>query len=434
MVYVFCEHTSPRIHYIFKCMFGVWLNYEGPIQIGNDREQFLNFDGLRINYSNEVIEGALHIPYSHFFNEDFLKSDPILGKGISGITLFPLDGSFDFSFDLPAAVFYLITRMEEYSQPEKDIHGRFMFTQSLAFRNNFLSIPVVDKWLQEFRGKVLGHFSGFPHERLAFRFLTTIDVDNGYQFRGKDFKRQIGGGLKDLLEGRPEELLFRLNVFLGNLPDPFDRYDWVAKQCEPLGLRPLYFILASERTKYDHALSPYSPRWPELLNKIKASGDVGIHPSYFSVEKPGGIAREMKFIANVTGDLPTRCRMHFLRFSLPHTYRNLIEFGIKHEYSMGYSDAVGFRAGTGESYPWYDLEREEETPLWVHPFCCMESVYRYKWKTNPVDAFKDMEQLAFELKAVGGKFTSVWHDKSLSRAGVGKRWSKIYVNHLLWAK
>ena len=66
-------------------------------------------------------------------------------------------------------------------------------------------------------------------------------------------------------------------------------------------------------------------------------------------------------------------RQHYIRFSLPDTYRQLINHGILNEFSMGYGSINGFRASIASPFYWYDLSREEKTPLLVYPFCFMDA-------------------------------------------------------------
>jgi len=57
----------------------------------------------------------------------------------------------DFSFDIFAASFYLLSRYEEYLPHQKDQFGRYAHTNSLAFREEFLQLPLVNIWIEELR-------------------------------------------------------------------------------------------------------------------------------------------------------------------------------------------------------------------------------------------------------------------------------------------
>jgi hypothetical protein len=58
---------------------------------------------------------------------------------------------------------------------------------------------------------------------------------------------------------------------------------------------------------------------------------------------------------------------------MPGTFQQLINAGIREEYSMGYGSINGFRASVASPFHWYDLERDEQTDLMVYPFCLMDA-------------------------------------------------------------
>src|SRR5204862_6117071 len=64
----------------------------------------------------------------------------------------------DFSFDIFAAVFYLLSCYEEYLPPEKDMYGRYADENSLAFNENFLHLPLINLWLEEFKASLKEKF------------------------------------------------------------------------------------------------------------------------------------------------------------------------------------------------------------------------------------------------------------------------------------
>ena len=62
-----------------------------------------------------------------------------------------------------------------------------------------------------------------------------------------------------------------------------------------------------------------------------------------------------------------KSRQHYIRFNLPEGYRRLIEAGLSDDYSMGYATSNGFRASVASSHFWYNLEKQEQTTLRIHP-------------------------------------------------------------------
>ena len=65
-------------------------------------------------------------------------------------------------------------------------------------------------------------------------------------------------------------------------------------------------------------------------------------------------------------------RFSFSKFNLPESYRNLVQLEVNEDYTMGYVNHVGFRAGSCTPFLFYDLDYEVQTPLKVCPFHVMD--------------------------------------------------------------
>src|SRR5690606_19571944 len=105
-----------------------------------------------------------------------------------------------------------------------------------------------------------------------------------------------------------------------------------------------------------------------LIQGFEAEGKTGMHPSYFSFEKCI-FKKEKAFLEETTGKKLSDSRQHYIRLKVPETYYHLIEEAITDDWSMGFGAQLGFRAGTGRSFLWYDLKNETVSFLRIHPFC-----------------------------------------------------------------
>ena len=99
---------------------------------------------------------------------------------------------------------------------------------------------------------------------------------------------------------------------------------------------------------------------------------------------------------------------------MPDTFRALIANGFSEDHSIGFSDRIGFRAGTCTPFPWYDLERDEETTLMLHPFAVMDSALANQTGEGLQNALGEMKRVSDAVREVNGSFVSVWHDRFLS--------------------
>ena len=84
--------------------------------------------------------------------ENFIKQiDVNVREKYQTKVLYPTDTSCDLGFDIFSAIFFMISRYEEYLSFTPDRHGRFKATDTVAYKNNFLGIPVVDIWISLFK-------------------------------------------------------------------------------------------------------------------------------------------------------------------------------------------------------------------------------------------------------------------------------------------
>ena len=134
----------------------------------------------------------------------------------------------------------------------------------------------------------------------------------------------------------------------------------------------------------------------------------------------------MNNLKNVINSEVTKSRQHFLKFSFPSTYRNLIDADILEDYSLGYASEIGFRAGICDPFCFYDLDQERETPLKLFPFTFMEGTLRDYYKITAFDAMNHIRPLIEEVKTVNGTFISLWHNESLSNKKRWIGWHKVY--------
>ena len=160
---------------------------------------------------------------------------------------------------------------------------------------------------------------------------------------------------------------------------------------------------------------------------IKSLGDyseIGIHPSYAAANDLKKLSEETARLSRILNKEITKSRQHFIKLKLPFSYHNLINMDIQEDYSMGFPDQPGFRAGVCTPFNFYDLELENPTPLIIHPFTVMDGSLKDYLKLNNKDSLSLLLQLVDEVKAVGGEFISLWHNESLGGEGRWKGWKE----------
>jgi hypothetical protein len=119
-------------------------------------------------------------------------------------------------------------------------------------------------------------------------------------------------------------------------------------------------------------------------------------------------------------------RQHFIRFTLPQTYRQLIDAGIQKDFSMGYGSVNGFRASVCSSFYWYDLERERTTSLLLYPFCFMDANSFYEQQYSPQKAYAELIHYYELIKRLKGILITIWHNSILGTGQQFKGWPEMF--------
>ena len=270
------------------------------------------------------------------------------------------------------------------------------------------------------------HFAGYRFKRSTFNYLPTIDIDNAWAFKNKGFFRFSASLFKDILHRRWNLLKKRIAVVYRFEKDPYDNYDFMQKTFDEYHFRPIYFFLLNKKGKNDRSLSYRNLYYRNLILKLGEKSKIGIHPSYASNTSNKQLAEEIRRLMVITGKPVTRSRQHFLKMNMPTTYRNLIEQGITSDYSMSFPSRPGFRASIATSYYFFDVLKNEATKLSIHPFQVMDVTLLHYRGMSVADAKRKIEQLMRETAKVEGTFISLWHNESLSDAGIWKGWRNVY--------
>ena len=422
MLLVYSDITSSRLQYtcdfIFKEQFG--LDYKITI----DSESFRNHAGAKINYSNSRMEDAYTIKSQSLLFEQDIKEQTINCVDLNNYKAFFKTSDSDFPFDIFAAIFYLLSRYEEYLPHEKDMYGRFAHENSIAFKEGFLNKPVINIWLTDFSSSLKKFLPALTFKTKTFNFLPTYDIDIAYSFKHKGFIRNLGGFIKS-------PSLERLAVLAGLKKDPFDSFDFMDKLHTEFNLNPVYFFLvATSGSLYDKNISPYSNAMWQLIKRHAKKYRSGLHPSWRSNNNFSILLKEKKILETAGKMEVNISRQHYLKMSMPQTYQELIKAGIEADYSMGYGSINGFRASVASTFYWYDLTTEKTTSLQLYPFCYMDANSFYEQDLDAGQALEELQYYLNECKKVNGFFISIFHNNFLGTDKQFTGWKEMYTKFI----
>jgi hypothetical protein len=426
---IFTAISSQRLTYICNFVFNHVVGI--PYNITHQLDEFKAYTGAKLVYGDLPSDEAFHIPAAHYFIEEKeLKADflPPIAKQ-NGITvLFPFPEN-PFGFDLFSSVFYFISLYQEWQNFEADEHGRFELKASLQYRLNEHLHPLVNIWIDRLKQELKGKFPGLAMPEKKFRHISTIDVDNLYAYKNKGFSRTLLATAKDLLRLDFRNIVNRLNVVSGKIPDPFDVYSHLIKLSEDTSTPLFFFFLQRSGTKYDRTIDPSTGAFDEVFQLLKKRNiPFGLHPSYDASRDPSLLEDEAKMIRDLTSANVMISRQHFLRWHVKTTPAQLEKNGFIADFSLGFASGAGYRAMTFTPFYYFDFNTNREGNILMVPFAVMDGAYFVYSSQSAEKAEDEIMKMASEVKSLNGLFITVFHERTFFKQlypGYGELYNRI---------
>lgn len=427
MILIYHQYNSHRLQYILSTLF------QNKFESTNSIETFIAFTGIKINYSNSIIDAneIQIVPHTLLFENTILPQtiDCVLWKELP--TFFNTSKNALIPFDLFAASFFLITRYEEYLPHQKDKYGRYAHTNSIAYRHQFLHLPIIHVWLIEFEKICQSKNTNFSLAKNNFNFLPTYDIDIAYQYKYHKTIKTMASIVKDIVTLNIIAIKERYQMIMNIIKDPFDVYDWLQQLHNNFKLQPIYFFLVAQQiNRYDKNINVKNIGFKKLVQQIAQQNIIGIHPSWQSNTNDTLLQQEIITLQNISQQKIFASRQHYIKLNLPHTFRLLIQQKIYNDYSMGYTTINGFRASYTLPHYWFDIEKNAITNLLIHPFCYMDATAIFEKKLTIAQAQTELQALYDVVKKVNGTCIAIFHNHFLTTQKKWKPWRNLHQQFL----
>ncbi|NNE32151.1 MAG: hypothetical protein HKN40_07260 [Winogradskyella sp.] len=423
MLLVYTHKITPRLTYTFKHICKRILGIE--VKFTSKVEDFIAHDSLKMSYTRQPLSNELFVRSNELLFENGLSDLDINVQDWDNTKGFFATGErSDLPFDIFAASFYLLSRYEEYLPHVKDQYGRFMSKESLGYNHRFLNQPVVDIWSYKLKAVLQKRFTEFEFPKRNYQIKPVIDVPSAYYFKQKGLLRTLGGIFSDIGHLRLKKMYQRFSVLTGFKRDPYDTFKWVITKQKQSKFKFIVLFLIGDYSTYDKNINANKKQFVSLIKSVADYCNVGLKVSYFALEDISVLKKEkIKMEGIINTDL-SAVRHSFSKLNLPSSYRNLVELEINQDYSMGYIDTLGFRAGTCTPFQFYDLDFEVQTPLQINPYHCLDfALLKYR---SQLDKKEHLQKLINEIKAVNGTFTPVFHNYTFSNLSLWKGYRSLF--------
>ncbi len=428
------DEKSPRLLYILNEI--LFKRLQITYTVTDNYDYFMRSHMPKINYSSSFIPNCVNIPaHTLLFQENIRKIEiEVNTHQTFQYTFFNIP--FDFSklietpiqqipFDIFSASFYLLSRYEEYIATKFDIHHRFKAEESLAFKHQFLQIPLVDIWAMELGNIIQKQYPEINYTLSEYHEIHSFDIDFAYKYKGLSKFRFYKKALGNMLRFNFSELI---KMFNQSLVDEYDTYNLIFENLQKQQAASIFFFLVAEKIgQHDKNLLPTSPDYRQLIKHINSKFPIGIHPSYHASAIKSMLQNETNVLSKISNQPIENSRFHFLKFKLPNSYHYLIESNILNDYSMAYANKIGFRASTCKDFNFYNLSENKATSLQVFSPCVMDVTLKNFEEFSPNEATETINKMKQAIKNVNGTFISIWHNSNLSNTAEWKDWKAIWL-------
>ena len=424
-VLIYSHKITPRLTYVFKHIFVRILNAQ--VQFTTDLEEFMAFEGVKINYSKVVIKDTFFVRCNDLLFEQRINDIEIsIQKWEEVPCFFPAGTKSAIPFDIFAASFYLVSRYEEYIPHVKDELERFPAEESVAFKNGFLEKPVIDIWAYKLRSALENYFPNCDFVSRKYQYKSTFVVNQAFIYKHKGFVRSIGGIVTDLVSLDLLAVIERILVLIKVKKDPYDTYNEIIEIQKKHKIETFFFFLIANYTTYDTNISITKNSYRLLIKSISDYVTVGLNASSFTMKDEDLLKKELIKMESIINTPVLKTRQHLLRIDFPETYQNLIDLEVAEDYSMRYSNYLGFRASTCTPFYFYDLDFEIQTPLKIIPISVTDLALQNGLHLSPRQALVKVKELYEEVKKVDGTFVSAFHNELLSNYDAWRGWHHFY--------
>ncbi|MGO9125733.1 MAG: polysaccharide deacetylase family protein [Terriglobales bacterium] len=328
----------------------------------------------------------------------------------------------DCNLDLPLSALLTLSRFEESQTKERDSHGRFTATMSLAHKHGYLLHPIVDEY-----GLALGEAlcSLLPRWQPAPKRLR-VKLSHDLDFVGIPYSLREALG-HTLMRHRPSATLRDLSArFAKWNPKYLQLVVELAQSSLAHGLDSAFYWKASTLGPNDSGYDPCHPKIRQVIHWLSDQGiECGIHPGYETYRCRERLFTEIRVIQRLLGHETMGGRQHFLRWC-PETWLDWEACGLGYDSTVGFADAVGFRAGTCIPYrPWIIAENREANLLEI-PLIVMDCTPVAYMGFTSDESLSVIEACIRACNSVGGVFTLLWHNTT----ALNRAYGNVYKNLL----
>ena len=403
-VKIFSSVKTPRLAYIAELILHDILGLSWEI-ITDKRKIGKN---PVINYTDGNIPGSLKISPDILLFEQGVRPVEIDAGEFMGVPyFFKSSPDSDMPFDVFAASFYLVSRYEEYQECRTGSAGQFKASDSVAYRCGFLEISIVEIWSKMLAKALATRFYKMTFKPGDFRTIASFNINDTFSGYGRNILGNISELLRDIAGRKVQE-----NSAAEDRSVTSEMMDYFTGILSKYGTDSVFFFPVGDQSRHERGPSWKNSDYRKVICNFHESHPAGIYSSASASVSYSSAAKETARMKKITGKDVIINRFSLSHLVMPASYRHISALGIREDYSMGYDDYPGFRAGLSRPFLFYDLYEEQITRLRIYPFQMTDHALRNSIGQDLQNAKSLIGGIVKEVRRAGGAFVSVWNDDS----------------------
>ncbi|MFQ3340718.1 MAG: hypothetical protein ACI9TK_000372 [Flavobacteriaceae bacterium] len=430
MVLVYTHIITPRLTYIFKHIFENMLSVS--IQFTTAVEVFVAHSGPKFSYTKKQLGNEFFIPAHPLLFEQGVKSQELNVERFEGFPIFfKIKGESFLRFDIFAASFFLLSRYEEALPHIKTHQGFFDPAQSIAGQFNFLKIPIVDVWIKNLHktlAKLFPESFELKDKKKDPKKNVLIEVSTPFRYKHRSFFVSLGDFFYSLWKFNLLHLFEQLAVLFRIKEDPFDTFKTWKYLFKSSIVSPKIFFLFSQSSPYESTVSTFNLSYQKIIKTMGDLFSLGLLVSVKSqLNENEFLSREKKTFQSLTHKFLSDVRMSKGIRDLGLVYESLVAQEFSSDYSMGYQNTLGFRAGTATPFYFYNLSNEFLLPLKVNPIITTEKGLK---EMSAKKAFQLLKDIYENLPLSCSSLTIVISNGFFNPIRENKSWHQEFKNYI----
>ena len=298
--------------------------------------------------------------------------------------------------------FFYISRAEELLVSERDEHGRFLAKHSMLGQKNRLMIPLIDEYS---RAMIKMLDLSLPEPGFSHIYLTH-DVDTIAHYR------HLRGAIGGVMRGHCKQVIAARRDIHN---DPAYTFSWLIAQDKKVeGAEVVYFVKdtpgkGKDYPQYDLQGADFTG----LKRQLEDSGaQLGWHSSAYAI---GDEAKGEEAIRR------EKHRSHYLSCSIE-KMQQLVEMGVKDDFTMMFADQAGFRLQTTRAVRWINPMTWQLTELTLHPMTVMDCTlsHEHYMGLSEDEAYFECQRLFEKVHQNAGEVVLLWHNTIINNESYHK--------------